>query len=311
MNLKRILYYVITFTIPFIFSNMTLIAQNNETIPFKLLKKGHILVQAAVDGTVKGNFLIDTGAGIHVFSKKFFEKLSSKHDGYYTAFRHNGDRLDFDLYKISSIQMGSLIQETPYISFWEKLDDVGIDGIISAKLFEYQAITFDFPNRQLIIETTKTLDDREKYGSTVPIRVNQDRGKSLDIFGQFFLNDVVKVELEIDTGSGNFITLHSRYMKNLNIDPSSKNVEKNKRIDLTGKPEIIYLTSLSGISLLNAPNIKLSGPEVIFKDNIIYDGLIGNAIWYGKQVTLDIPNKQMIINIQNNNTPIKEKNKKD
>ena len=84
-------------------------------------------------------------------------------------------------------------------------------------------------------------------------------------------------------------------MKKLDIDPSAKNVETKKRIDITGKPEIIYVTSLSCVSLFNAPNIKLHGVEVSFKDNVIYDGLIGNAIWYGKQVTLDIPNQQMII----------------
>jgi predicted aspartyl protease len=276
---------------------MDLAAQDNNIIPFKLLNKGHILAQAVVNGTMKGNFLIDTGAGIHVFSKKFFDKLSSKQDGYYTAFRHNGEKLDFNLYKISSIRIGCLIQKEPHISFWEKLDEIGIEGIISAKLFEHQSVTFDFPNQQLIIETPKTLDDRGKKGYIVPIQLNQDRGKSLDIFGQFYLNDTVKVELEIDTGSGNFITLHSRYMKDLAIYPSSKNVETKKQADITGTEETIYSTFLSGISLLDAPNIKLTGAEVTFKDNIIYDGLIGNGIWYGRQVTLDIPNRRIIVNI--------------
>src|SRR5690606_22184391 len=70
-------------------------------IPFQLLESGHILVKAKVDG-VEGNFLFDTGAGLTVLTKTFFDKLphSEKKDGGFTAFRATGERLDANLYTV-------------------------------------------------------------------------------------------------------------------------------------------------------------------------------------------------------------------
>jgi len=42
-----------------------------DEIPFELLPSGHILVKAKID-SVEGSFIFDTGAGITVFTKKFF-----------------------------------------------------------------------------------------------------------------------------------------------------------------------------------------------------------------------------------------------
>ena len=82
---------------------------NQDEIPFELLPSGHILVKAKVDN-VQGNFIFDTGAGITVFTKTFFKKLThtTLEDGGYTAFRATGERVDLNLYRVAGFEFGNL-----------------------------------------------------------------------------------------------------------------------------------------------------------------------------------------------------------
>ena len=44
-------------------------------IPFTLTQSGHIVIAAEVNG-IKGNFILDTGAGINLLTKDFADKIA-------------------------------------------------------------------------------------------------------------------------------------------------------------------------------------------------------------------------------------------
>ncbi|MCK7554149.1 aspartyl protease family protein [Chitinophaga sedimenti] len=107
MRKKKALLLVLTLCM-----HTLLFAQSN--IPFELLPSGHLLVKAKADG-VEGNFIFDTGGGLTVFTKVFFDKLRQvkKQDGGYTGFRATGERLDIDLYNVSSFEFGGIKKPMP------------------------------------------------------------------------------------------------------------------------------------------------------------------------------------------------------
>ncbi|MFC1726856.1 hypothetical protein ACFL4T_14635 [candidate division KSB1 bacterium] len=294
---KRIFYFAVL-SLFLIFSNTYIFAQDGK-IPFEFLDSGHILIRAVVEDSINGNFVFDTGAGIHAFSKKFSDRINKKNTGFFTAFRSNGERLGLDIYTISSIGIGNTVERNPYICVWEALDNLGIDGIISLKLFEKQPFTLNFINKTIIVESPESLEKLSGKGITVPLELQVYRDKAIDIFAKFRLNDKVTAELEIDTGAGKGILIDARYMKILGIDSTSASVKKIESKSITGVSEISYKTSINKIVLSGSPGISLSNPSVTFEKDLIYDGLIGVEFMLDKEVTIDIPGKRMIINTVN------------
>lgn len=259
-------------------------------IPFMLVENEYIVIEVTVNDSITGNWLLDTGAGIHVLSNKLFRQLQTTPAGRLTAFRMGGERLDLDVSKISSISLGPFRQENPYICTMDKLDSLGIDGALSVKFFEHNPVTIDFKNNHLIFETKETLRDRTENGSVVNLETQRYRDKSLDIHVVFQANDSIELELELDTGSGKKIYFHSRFMELLGLDTESENVQA-----IPVNDDVIYKSPIQKLTLYNAPDIMLDSPEIYFQDNLIYDGVIGIEFWKDKLVTIDIQGKRIIV----------------
>lgn len=118
-----------------------------------------LIVNAAINDSIKSKFIVDTGNGIELVSGKFFERIksSTKPAGIFTGFQSIGTRVDLELFRIPSIQLGNYKKNDILLVPYPPLDDaVGIDGIISMKLFENQVITMDFKSQQLILETDES-----------------------------------------------------------------------------------------------------------------------------------------------------------
>ena len=141
-------FHIRVFVFFIVLSSYHIHAQNSE-IPFKSVYNGLILVQAVVEDSITGNFILDTGSGIHVFSKKFSDRIKMKNAGFFTAFRHNGERISLDIYTISNIAIGEAVERNPYVGILDALDNLGLDGIISLKLFEKQPFTINFINKTI------------------------------------------------------------------------------------------------------------------------------------------------------------------
>ena len=265
--------------------------------PFRISEGGLILIQVTADG-VKGEFILDTGAGIHVLSNSFLHKLSAQAAGHYTGFRNTGERIDFDLFQIASLGIGRFRQAHPIVAAWEVLDKFKIDGVLSAKFFEHHIVSLDFTKHELVFENGQTLNRRLRRGRVIPLKVQEDRDKTMGLFVDLTVGDSLTCECELDTGFDGILVLDARFMEPLNLDENSASVKRSESNGLTGLTEIRYRATVSIVSLLGAPEVKMEKPEVTFKVGLIYDGVVGTGFWLNREVTLDIPRRRLIVGIR-------------
>lgn len=264
--------------------------------PFRLSNNGWIIVEAKISDNIVGEFMVDTGAGIHVISKKFLLRgLDSKAAGHYTGFRHTGERMDLELLQIASLSIGDFRQEAPSVTTWDAFDDYGLDGILSAKFFEHHIVTFDLVKHELIFEDEQSLPNLLQQGNSVDLKVTDDRGKILDLFVDVMIGDSILAECELDTGSNGFLILDMRYLPLLSINGDSENVSHNKTKSITGLSEESIVTDVTNIALRGSPKVGVSKSKVVFKPNLIYDGNLGIKFWTNRRLTIDIPHKRVIV----------------
>lgn len=262
-------------------------------IPVEVTKRGHIMVRAKING-VEGNFIFDTGAGFHVVSKKFFNKIASqvKDSSFYTGFRHTGERLSGMSYLMSTVELGPLKQTDPWIGVYPGFDNMGFDGLISCKLVEHQAVTFDLKNQQLIVEANKPSPKPE--AKVIPLLLHEDREMLLDIFIAIQVDKKYTAIVEFDTGSGyNPVLLHSRFMQYAGIDTTTLEI-RNSPTGF-GTIEKNYFDKTKKVHT-HIPHVTEGGyPNIIYKPALIYDGLTSHLIMEDNRWTLDIPNKKIYV----------------
>lgn len=267
-------------------------------IPFDLLPSGHILVKATVSGR-QGSFIFDTGAGITVFTKNFFDKLSqtTKEDGGYTGFRATGERLDIDLYHVHNIEFGNLKKASEEVS-WLDVNLGGIDGIISLKLLENRPFTIDFNKKVITLESAGTLSAIQKTAKRIPVQLEQSREKALSIFAFFKVNDTLTLQFALDSGAGKDIfRMSTRYLAKLGVDTNDtlhvKKIEKRSEFN-DGHVSVIYTTTLKKLAAVNAPSVSTADFPVQFVEGLIYDGIIW-INWLGSCITFDLQHKMLLV----------------
>lgn len=258
---------------------------------------GLIFVDVLIADSIDSRFILDTGAGIHVISNSLLSRVASIPQGRFAGFRHTGERVDFDMFEIKSINIGQFRQENPIVASWSVLDSFKIDGILSLKFFESLPFTLDLRDSILVFETSASLSTKMSNSRIVPILVHQDRGRTLDIFAHFRVSDSLRLECIIDSGSPTTV-MDARYLIPLGIDTTSSLVQKRFRRSLFGSSTVEYKTTVSSISLWDVPNSAMSQVGTVFKHRLIYDGLVGTDFLLGKRVTFDIPNRRLSIDVQ-------------
>jgi len=264
-----------------------------KVIPLQITDNGFIFVKTTLNDNITGNFLLDTGAGMHVLSGKYFEKVksSAKSAGYFTGFRHNGERLDTEIYTIPSVAIDGYEQENPYIGYYPPLDEYGMDGIISLKMFENQPFTIDFKNKQLILESPESLKKLAENAGIIPFTVQQYRDKALDIFIKVCVNGV-PVEAEFDTGSGyNALMINPFFMEKMNI----KKEECREQIQNKEQNLKDYFAQIPAGGVCSVPTVAGKDVTIMFREGLIYEALIGSGWFKDKALTIDIPNQRMLV----------------
>ena len=270
-----------------------------EAFPFELVGDGYMLIECTVNDTITGHFGFDTGGGIHVISQALADEINASYLKDFTAFQGHGERVDLEVYEIGSIGMGGYKQEFPIVTSIPGIEQMGIDGILSLKLLENIPFTIDFPNKKIILETENAAQQRATTGSVVPIKFNVYRDVAIDIFGEFLVyndnGDSLEVELEFDTGRGYETKLNATLMEFFAIE-KDKSPQRQVAFNTDpGKSFTLYNGTISQLSMKDTP-LKIEDPEIIFQDNLIYDGLIGIELFKNNELTIDIPNARMIIN---------------
>lgn len=269
-----------------------------QKIPIDILKSGHIVLDAKVNG-VPGKFIFDTGAGITMLTKNFADKLQHVHklDGTLSAFRATGERLNMDLYNIDSLNIGSLTEKRPTITVID-VDLQNYDGIISLMPFQKQAITIDFKKKLLVLESKRSLQERSS-GKKVHLQFDRQRDLTLDVFARFLLNGRKNLQFLLDSGAGkNSFWINASYLSSCDIDTTdTAKVEKIvRKSDFNPSAKsIFYKAVVPELSLADCSLIKHKDFKATFTSSLIYDGKV-SIQWLGECLTFDLKNKLLIVN---------------
>jgi hypothetical protein len=295
--MKTFVLFILGFTIvcpAHSFSQVLGVQDSEEFVWLRISRGGLLVVRITAADTIFGNFILDTGAGIHLISAKLLARLAHEPAGRFVAFRHNGERVEFDMFRIPSISIGSRHERDPQVGVWAMLDSLGIDGILSASFFRGFPVTIDLRDSLLVFETEKSLLVRKERGEHVPMTITDVRGISLDLFARFRAGDNLELECLIDTGSPETV-LDGRYAGALGIRPDQPGVERRKRKSLFGANEEEILARIPVFALEQAPEVRSNRLKVVFKDNLIYDGIVGTDFWMGRTLTLNISERYLVV----------------
>ncbi|WP_436516990.1 retropepsin-like aspartic protease family protein [Ekhidna sp. To15] len=267
----------------------------SQEIPLTILEGGHIVVSLKVNDTIPANFILDTGAGVTVMSSGFFKKISNnaEESGFFTGFRHDGDRLDGELYAINSIDLGGFVQKNIIGAVYPPLDDYGIEGLLSMTFFRNKAFTIDYRNQTLRLLSKAEVDDIASNYESVPISLHQKGDASLDISIPVCVGNKVTVNAEFDTGSGHELFLLNPYFMN------------QLELDSAQLPSRIYTTPIQKRSLKDYSadqalticdaNLPVVTKTVLFREGLIYEALIGSGLFKDKSITIDIPGRRFFV----------------
>ena len=263
-------------------------------IPFTQTANGHIIIPAKING-IEGSFIFDTGAGINLLTKKFADKVTDleKTHHFYTGHRATGEELQSDLWNSKYLEIGDFKASKEKFAVYDI--DFPLDGLISLTSFKDKAITIDFENKILSVETKDSLTKLiAEMDFELPIQINNDRDIRIEIATTIKLNNTLTLNVNLDSGAGfNVFRFSSRFMEHLGVD--KQNIKSEFKPSMF-KPEVgnqYYYTTLSKMTDINN-NVSVNDFQVTFIDGLIYEGIMG-INWMGKKITMDIPNKRLIV----------------
>lgn len=270
-----------------------LVLEAQTAIPVSISKNGHILVKAKINN-VEGSFILDTGAGLHVMSNRFYQKVKHQvlDSGRFTAFRHTGERLDLKTYQFEQVSLNPMSQSNAWVGVYPGFDEMGFDGLISCKLFENDLLTIDVKNSQLIVESRQSL--AKKIQHTLPLILHDNRGLALDIFIEMVVDSTHRAVMEFDTGAGySPVNLHSRYIALANADTTAMEI----RMSQTGFGTTVktYFDKTKKVHTQVQGATEGGYPNIMFKPSLIYDGAISHVIFGDTPWTLDIANRKLYL----------------
>ena len=257
-----------------------------QTIPLEITDGGYIFLRMLVNGNDTARFMLDTGSGITVLSQKLFARYDLKEAGLHTGTRHNGESITGMLYILPSLSAGTFAKQDVVIGVYDALP--GCDGFLSMDYFRDTPFTIDFLHNKLIIETQKSIGEISENATKVPINLKLNGKNELDFFVRVCINDSISADAEFDTGAGfNMLMLHTKYLEPLHIDLG--------RMPKQNYGYYVYSTTLPSLSYCNAAGLRQQNVFVGFKEGLIYEALIGSAMFRNRLLTINIPDSEMLV----------------
>ena len=269
---------------------------HSQEFPIHVIEEGQIIVQVTLNDSISVNFILDTGAGINVLSGKIYEKIKTTtyESGFITGFRHDGDRLDGKLYTIPSIAIGSQKVMNSETCVFPPLDAMGIDGLLSLKFFENKLFAIDYASNKLIFFNENDFKETIKNKTKIPIELINHGDRILDMMIPITLNENTKLYALFDTGSGhNTIILHPYYLEKLKLKSEILNESSYKKM-ISGEQKRQWITEINTLKLTGSDKI-VNQPTILFKEDLIYEGLIGSRLFADGKIFFDIENKTLYI----------------
>lgn len=286
-----------SFLLYFLFFSFFANAQNLKepvSIPFELSPNGHIMIKARINN-VEGNFIFDTGAGVHLLTKKFadtIKTLAPTHH-FYTGHRATGEALETDLWIARSLDLGTFHLENQTVAVYDI--KFPLDGIISLSSFTDRAITIDFKQQQLVVETESSLRAREQAASfQMPLQITNVRDIDVSISTPIIINDSLELNVSLDSGAGFAVyRFNERYMEALGVDTAKVNSEFKPSYFKPKDGNMYYSTTLASLSDADKHIFKKDF-KATFIEGLLYEGIMG-INWIGEVLTFDIANKRLLV----------------
>jgi len=266
-----------------------------EKIPIDIISTGHVVVKAKVNGVV-GKFIFDTGAGMTFLTKKYSDKLPGVKNlkRNYIGFRATSERVDMGLYQVDKISVGSFSKKNEDVGIMD-IDLFGYDGLISLNFFEDKAVTIDYKNKELILETAASLAFKKSIGNVISLQLKEDRDISTEIFAFFVLNkkDTLLFSIDSGAGQGNF-KINSKYRSDCDVDTTKMHRFEHQSEFNSSLKDQFQSANVPALCLKDCPGISINNFKSIFYPTLIYDGIVSTN-WLGSAISFDLKNKEMII----------------
>jgi predicted aspartyl protease len=265
-----------------------------SAVPFEYL--AHVLVIPVTVSGVETKFVFDTGIGLSLISEDLAARVGVRQDGStFTGRRMSGQAVTVPLGSVDSLEIGATRMQDVQVGIFDMHAMAGlgeVEGFVSLSYFRTTPVTVDYPARRVIVEDAASLAERAASGTSVAVRIREDNG-STDLALSLDLPGGKAISVEIDTGSDTLI-LNQPLAGDLGIDLDSPAVAAVEARDETGHPYVRYFTELSGaINVTGAPAIRMANPAVMFQQ-IIHDGLVGDAFLRNFTATYDLANSRVI-----------------
>jgi hypothetical protein len=257
----------------------------------------HLVTLPVRVGQVDARFVLDTGIGPTVLTEALARDVGCTANGEtLTGKRMSGEEVGVPLAEAPPIALGRYVREGHAVGL---LDTSGfpdalaaIDGFLSLAFFEDTAFTVDYGRSVVVVETPQTLAERAAAGVAVPVRLERQH-PSLVAFLPLAVPGLGSIEVEVDMGSDSLI-LDARHAPAVGIRLDDSAVRRVEGRDETGNAYLRCFTRLDAtIHVAGEPTLAQEDPEVMFQE-IVYDGLIGDAFLRGFTVTYDLPGARMI-----------------
>ncbi len=230
---------------------------------------------------IKGHeelFVMDTGGGLTAISPGAAAEIGCEPWGQLTGFRMRGDRLDLKRCDNVDIDAGGILLHLPVAGIWDfskmlPKDAAPIAGNVGLDAFAGRVVTLDIVNRQLVIETPRSLKARIAAAREVPVQfIKEAEGYSTTIAAAL---DTAKgrIWMHLDSGDDVPITIGSHVAAAVGLDPEKKAAQP-------------FDASLAGgVALRGSARVK----------DIIFDGNIGAPIISGWIMTIDLAHQRLWI----------------
>lgn len=237
--------------------------------------------------------ILDTGIGLALVSQAMCERIGCEIDGEFTGRRMSGQAVTIPTTTLDILEVGGMQQhDVPagVVDIEGFFPDPRIEAFVGLPFFEQMPFTLTADT--LVIESAASLEERERNGTVVPVRLDR-QGIALDIFAPAVLSDGTQLEVLVDTGSGG-VTLHTRYAGSLGVDFESDDVEHREGQDETGHTYTRYFTTLQRLAFAPKPDDSATDLRVMFQE-IIHDGLVGTQFLGNYTVTFDLPRERILV----------------
>jgi hypothetical protein len=269
-----------------------------DTIPFERYRGGHLItLPARIGGTVPTRMVLDTGIGINLVAADLCEREGWRPTGEsYSGRRMSGQRLTAPLTRVPSISIGTVRKENVPAAIVDLTKflppNSGVSGLLAPSFFEPWPFAVNSVSQTVRVIRGDSVRARPGVAVEAPLEVRRT-GPGVDLFTDLRLPSGSSARVEVDTGTDALI-LHTRYMKELGVDPDRSSVRTERGTDETGAPYTRYFAQIQGtVSMDAAPRVVQHDPTVLFQQ-IIYDGLLGDAFLRTYDVTYDLSGGRLL-----------------